>query len=702
MGGLTFINPAMAIGALAIAIPLAIHLLTRRTPVLIVFPTLRFLYKAQANQSRLFRIRHYLLLCIRTLIILLVLFAFLRPVLSKGTLAATKAPEGGAAAIIIVDASLSMGYSGAGVSHFGRALSATESVLNALGTTDIANVIFAGNVPEGIYDAPRETRAQLRAELGNRHYQAARSDIDSAIALALEQLDDQTTRNREIHFISDFQRTNWASVNFSTIPEHVKTVFIPVTEGAIRNAAVTEMKIRPASPAIGESAEIICTVANYGPEPQSLPVSLTLEGEAPLESTLSVDAGMSATASFRVRFNGSGVFEAVASIPPDGLREDDTHHAAVTVSERFPVVILSDAPVAARDASHRFLAAALDPFGGGSSVFVPEVMALDAFDRFAAARAHAVMVSQAGAMSEATAVALADYLKDGGRVAWFAEGPADPGNLALLLAKSDGALKLPFTLAGYVAPDANEAGFSTLASANYDEPMLKKFRESGALADLHFFSYFTTKREETQGQVLMKYDNGNIALARTNFGRGSLLLANFSPGLEGSDVQKSTIFVPLVHEMVKALGLEGGGARSFEAGLPCSTSITLTTPEAPVRFANPAGESVSAVLDLNGTTGSVIFGETGQTGFYRVFSGDAKLASIAVNTDPRESNLETLTAAQLREMAKRSQDTFLAATGSDAGTLRAMREGAPLWHFFLAAALAFLAIEQGCALMWRR
>lgn len=702
MGGLTFINPAMAIGALAIAIPIAIHLLTRRTPVLITFPTLRFLYKAHANQSRLFRIRHYLLLFIRTLIILLVLFAFLRPVLSKGTLAATKAPEGGAAAIVIVDTSLSMGYSGAGVSHFGRALRATESVLDALGTADLANVIFSGNVPEAIFDEPRATRAQLRAELGSRNYQASRSDIDGAIALALEQLDDQTTRSQEIHFISDFQRSNWASVNFSAIPENVKTVFIPVSGDELRNAAITEMKVRPASPAIGEAAEILCTVANYGSEAQSLPVSLTLEGEAPLESTVNVDAGMSAAASFRVRFNSSGAFEAVASIPQDGLREDDTRHAAVAVSERFPVVILSDAPTTARDASHRFLTAALDPFGGGASVFVPEVMALDAFDRFAAARAHAVIVSQAGAMSEATAVALAAYLKDGGRVAWFVEGLADPGNLTLLLAKSEGALKLPFTLAGYVAPEANEAGFATLASANYDDPMLKKFRESGALADLHFFGYFTTKREETQGQVLMKYDNGNVALARTNFGRGSLLLANFSPGLEGSDVQKHTIFVPLVHEMVKALGLEGGGGRSFEVGFPCSTSIALASPETPVRFANPAGDSVSAVLDLNGTTGSVIFGETGQTGFYRVFSGDAKLASIAVNTDPRESNLETLTADQLQEMAKRSQETFLAATGSDAGTLRAMREGAPLWHFFLAAALAFLAVEQGCALMWRR
>lgn len=702
MSGITFINPAMFLGLLTITIPIAIHLLTRRAPVLITFPTLRFLHKAQANQSRLFRIRHYLLLLIRTLVVLLLLAAFLRPVLTKGTLAAAGTPEGGTAAIVILDTSLSMGYAASGISPYARASSSAETILNQLGGEDLANVIFAGAVPRATFEGPRPNRAQLRADLAEQPYSLARADIDAAIALALEQFDALKDRNLELHFVSDFQRTNWAAVDFSVVPASVKTVFVSVAEERPANLAITALALRPANPALGERAEVTCSVSNYGPAADRVNLALDLGGGAPLEQEVSVEAGATATASFAVQFSGSGIHEAVASIGDGALLEDNTRYLAFRVSERFPITILSAAPPDARGASHRFLAAALDPLGDGTSVFVPEVMPPDQFDRFAAARSHAVIITQAGSLGAGIVAVLKDYLNGGGNVVYFADSPADRDNLALLAGSAEDGVKMPFSLAAYAGAD--DGAYAVLASANYEEPMLKKFRDTDALAGLHFFRYFETRRAEAQGQVLLKYDNGNIALARTSLGLGSLLLANFSPALDGSDLQKSTAFVPLVHEMLKALDLTGGGGREFAAGYPCSTSITLETDyaDAPVRFTNPSGEEIDAVLDMNGANGSVIVGETPQTGFYRVFNGAAKAGSIAVNTDARESNLETLAPAQLETMTQRSRENFYARTGADAGTLRKLREGVPLWHYCLAGALAFLAVEQGLAFLWRR
>jgi hypothetical protein len=77
-----FGNPALWAGAFALGVPVLIHILTRRTPRRMVFPTLKFLHAAKASQSSLFRIRHWLLLAVRTLLIMLILMAFLKPVLS--------------------------------------------------------------------------------------------------------------------------------------------------------------------------------------------------------------------------------------------------------------------------------------------------------------------------------------------------------------------------------------------------------------------------------------------------------------------------------------------------------------------------------------------------------------------------------------------------------------------------------------------
>ena len=75
--GIGIANPIMWTGVYVLTIPALIHLMTRRTPVRILFPTLQFLKNAKANRARLFRIRHLLLLILRTLLVALVLVVLL-------------------------------------------------------------------------------------------------------------------------------------------------------------------------------------------------------------------------------------------------------------------------------------------------------------------------------------------------------------------------------------------------------------------------------------------------------------------------------------------------------------------------------------------------------------------------------------------------------------------------------------------------
>lgn len=285
---------------------------------------------------------------------------------------------------------------------------------------------------------------------------------------------------------------------------------------------------------------------------------------------------------------------------------------------------------------------------------------------------------------------------------YFLSGRVDKGNLDLLTEVSEGDLALPFTLGAYVATndDAN-ADYATFYEANYDHPMLKKFRETGSLADLHFFRFFTTTRNETQGQVLLRYDNSHIALAEKTLGRGTLLLANFTPGLDSGNLVKSTIYVPFMHEMVRAMRSSADSVRIFTAGYPCSTSVVLPKADAPLRFVTPARQVVSATVDINGLEGSIVFPTTGDIGFYRVYTQDELLASIPVNVDSRESNLASLDFGQLEALAQRGRDRFYAESGANADALRRLREGRPLWYMFLLTALGLLVVEQMMAMVWK-
>ena len=76
---LTFANPSLLFGALAAAVPIIIHLLSRRRIHRQPFSDLRFLEDVQAKQSRKIGIRSLLLLLLRVLAILSVVLAIARP-----------------------------------------------------------------------------------------------------------------------------------------------------------------------------------------------------------------------------------------------------------------------------------------------------------------------------------------------------------------------------------------------------------------------------------------------------------------------------------------------------------------------------------------------------------------------------------------------------------------------------------------------
>ena len=104
-----FLAPLFLIAACVGAmIPFFLHLMQNRKRVRLPFPTLRFLKKAQKNNSRRIRLENFFLWLLRTLIMLLLGAAFAMPMIRTGGLGwLGDAPRDIA---IILDASYSMGY----------------------------------------------------------------------------------------------------------------------------------------------------------------------------------------------------------------------------------------------------------------------------------------------------------------------------------------------------------------------------------------------------------------------------------------------------------------------------------------------------------------------------------------------------------------------------------------------------------------
>jgi len=130
-----FLAPLFLIAAgLGALIPLALHFMQNKRKVKLPFPTLRFLKAAQKRSASRTRLENILLWLIRTLIMVLLGFAFSMPIIKTGGLGwFGDAPRDVA---IILDASYSMAYKNGNAQIWDNAVEASRSIIEGLKERD--------------------------------------------------------------------------------------------------------------------------------------------------------------------------------------------------------------------------------------------------------------------------------------------------------------------------------------------------------------------------------------------------------------------------------------------------------------------------------------------------------------------------------------------------------------------------------------
>src|SRR3984957_4207523 len=139
---MSWIYPLFLTGLVALAAPLLIHLLMKVQGRKIPFSTLRFFTTTQGTRGKK-KIRHWLLLLMRLLIVALLVAAFARPfwpTIGSGH----SPPQQQRAVVILLDRSASMQARGSdqtGDTRWNAAVLATRKILEGLLATDHAAIV---------------------------------------------------------------------------------------------------------------------------------------------------------------------------------------------------------------------------------------------------------------------------------------------------------------------------------------------------------------------------------------------------------------------------------------------------------------------------------------------------------------------------------------------------------------------------------
>jgi hypothetical protein len=189
--------------------------------------------------------------------------------------------------------------------------------------------------------------------------------------------------------------------------------------------------------------------------------------------------------------------------------------------------------------------------------------------------------------------------------------------------------------------------------------------------------------------VLLHYADGTPALTETQAGLGTLLLGNFSVSELSSNLARQRLFPGWIHDLLVNLGTTNAEGLTYLVGDTIYTEAWAS--EAMGRAViGPGNIEYPAQSQVRGERILVNF-EATEPGVYRLpGKGGRTLEAFAVNPPNRESDLRTMDADIL---PARAGGQGVASLLKSRGSYEELRQGHPTFHWFVLAALVFLALE---------
>ncbi|MEX0977610.1 MAG: BatA domain-containing protein, partial [Pirellulales bacterium] len=202
---MTFLHVAFLGGALAIAVPIVLHLIMRKQPKHLEFPALRFIKLRESANRRQMRLRHWLLLALRCALIGLLALALARPsIVASGMLGDQEAPL---AAALVFDTNPRMQYRQNNQTRLEVAQETAGWLLPQLpADSEVAVVDSRSGTAAFAVDlgAARQRIERLNANMMSQPLSVA---VESAVRLVGE----SSKQRKEVYIFTDLSRAAWSA-----------------------------------------------------------------------------------------------------------------------------------------------------------------------------------------------------------------------------------------------------------------------------------------------------------------------------------------------------------------------------------------------------------------------------------------------------------------------------------------------------------
>lgn len=609
---MVFLTPLFLIGLLAAAIPIAIHLIRREKPPKVMFSTIRFLKKTSKKLVLFQHLQQILLLLLRSLVIVLLVLAFARPLIDRSI--ARLLDVDPQSAVVLIDLSMSMQYE----ETFERAKTEALDIISSMTSGDEVALI-------GFSDG-----AQLVSDF-NSDMDSVRSTINEISAagfgrtrylpnlrLADQMLEESRFENRAIYLISDFQAADIDAFDETwKLAPGVAFTGIDVGLEESTNLAITDVRSPERLLENASEQEILVRVRSTGTVYlQEGDVSLIVNGEVIDRKSVDLGDRSEEVVTFSTAFETEGSYYGEIRIGGDAFEADNSYYFTVDVLPKISVLTINGEASENwyDDEGHWF---GLAVGGAERSPFELVNLTPGELNEAVLRQSDVLVLLNVGNLTDDQTEIIVDYVIEGG---------------ALLVAPGDRVDPVSFNNQfESVAPALLEAqglpnGNDYLVIADYDRrhPILRPIESDWSARFQGHWRLSPTQDSE----VLMQFDNTEPALVERQVGDGSVILFASAMDLEWNNLPLQSLFLPFVHETLRHLVQPELKQKAYSVG--DSFSVNLDENAGSVSARAPNGDEIIF-------TNTDFITQVSEPGFVTVEAGGAEMR-FAINTLPEESN----------------------------------------------------------------